>query len=394
MLRINANWGRAGYIVTCLLWGMELTSDISTSYRYIFLMAAIAVYAVLLYFSARDGRRAETGVIWRMCAVFAVFFAFTFLAMFTNNFAFYGGRDFFQLFMPSLFAFLIYNTESESNMDFYFDGMFLTQGACYIISILPKMTLQNFLSISIKDSYCPFESLIASRLTILVIYYWLRKKPFRCSVAFVLNFLAFKRMNLVYAFLIVTLGWLVNRIRLKDSYLNIAKCVFILSPLTLRLMCSDAFVSWFDSTFSQSFQSFTSARVLQYTFVLSYDGPLLGLGAVENFTRTNYWIQGFHSDVLRYSIEMTMLGYAVFVICMFDMLKVRRGMVKFSVMVFAFFIMYGSILVGDFPAFFLIFLMMHVDTDAMNAIDAKKKALRAAGKTRASAAPESGALQN
>lgn len=360
MLKIDAGWTRLGYALFMLSWCAGEVLHYNKFIKYFFMMFAICTALLLLYLVRPREIDCTLPVQMGLCV--AVLAAISAVAMFFNGFHQDMLNDLCKIFFPALFAWLLYSCDPRPNKDFYFDVMLLIQLAVFISKYHTLFTPAHFLSISFAESYSPFESDASTRFTILLVYYYIRKKPLRFALVFLLNYLGFKRINVVFAFALLLLGWAIRKARVSNTLLGLTKAVFVLSPLLLLFFMSPAFVDWFYQIFGMEFNDFTKDRFNQIIYIMDYNGSLLGLGSVlRMLLETRYPIYPMHADLLRLGIETTALGLFVYVNSMFNVLRIRRNIYCYALMLFIFTVNFASTELGDFPSYLMMFLMCQID---------------------------------
>lgn len=378
MIRINSWWVRSVYVLFALSFAVEQASGftISALYKYIFFGVLCFLALLILLLAPREEKIIWDVMLW-MGACTVVFILVSLVGMFFNGFRLYPEftRDLFRLIGPAVMAFLIYNVErgsGENAIDFYFGVFFATEVIQYFFTIvLPQLSLSSILSISLSESYSPFETTQASRFTICLFYYILRKKPFMSLLALIASLLSFKRFNLLFSVVFVCMGWVTVRTkkRVSDRLIYLTALAFCLAPLVLMLFVSDSFVGWFEGTFDQDYNQFTMGRFEQFRYIFQYEGSLIGLGSTkymlaERFARGGYAAE-LHSDLQRFYVETTIVGLCTYVVGMFSLIRIRRRYYTYVLMVFIFTLMLITPQFGDFPTYLLLFLICQTDFDAM-----------------------------
>lgn len=383
-MRVNVNWIRVFYVMFVLAFAVEQASGyvISASYKYVF-MAIICMISIFLLRYTPGEKKIVWDVLVYMGACTVIFTLVSLVAMFFNGFRIYPdlSRDLFRILGPAGLAFLIYNTDRSSGVerdnaiDFYFTVFFIIELSQYLLTtVLPNLSIESIMSISLIDSYSPFETTQASRFTVFLVYYIMRKKPLMSTLAFLANLLTFKRFNMLFAVFFFLFGWIPGKIKkdVPNWLINLTAFFFCLAPVLLMFFVSDLFVGWFETTFDRDFNQFTMGRLEQVQYIFNYNGSLLGLGSTKFVLAERLARYGgigyateLHSDLQRFYVETSILGLVAYVVGMFNLVKIRRSYSTFILMVFILTLMMITPQFGDFPPYFLLFLICQIDFDSI-----------------------------
>jgi len=330
MTRIDIKWIKFLHIIYVLSWvGAELTIDAGNGYfKYFFLFLPIALGALIMLHS-RPPFKAETRVFGQHLLYNAFFVFISIAAIFFNDTWAFQMIDLNRTLFPLAYAFVIINLDDYENKDFYVDTIFFATVFVMLYHYHDSMTFANILSINFLKSFSPFESAHAHTFGFIALYYYIRKKNGRLALSVFMSYLALKRLHFAFVLFIICFGWLLRRVKVNNALLNTAKVLFCLTPVFMDFIVSPTFVTWFDSTFNTSLYMFTMSRLAQYTIVLNYDGSLLGLQAVERYLQRIGYPIIFHSDLLRISIETTIVGLFLYVNAFLNMVKAHRNVFAF-----------------------------------------------------------------
>lgn len=361
MLKLDYKFIKGTYALFVFSWFVgDMTYNVHDDYKYGFwILSFLFAMCPILYYAL--GYKKEK-ILWDMyllkqvAIVVAVFAIVCICAMPFNGYHLMMWKDLYYIFMPALYTFVIINLDRSENLDFYMDLALLAYTAYFIFGFgLQSFTLSNLMSINFADSYSPWESGMADVFGISFFYFWMRKKKGRALVAGILNFLSFKRLHLFFMAFCILFGRFLKDKPVPRAVEYITKGFFIISPVLITAICSDPFANWFEATFNQSLNSFTTGRFNQINLILDQDRNLTGLGMTHLvLTEMDFAVHRLHCDVLRFMIETTFVGLIIFVNSYFNIAK--RNQKAFSLMLFFFVVMFSSTCIENTFYWFLIFI--------------------------------------
>ena len=377
MLKLDYKFTKITYALFVFSWFVgDMTGNVHDDYKYIFWILSFffgmcpVFYYMLGYKRKKD--RWDTYTLRQVGLVVVVFAIVSICAMPFNGFHLLMWKDLYYILMPALYVFVVVNLDESDNLDYYMDLALLAYTAYFIFGFgLQSFTLSNLMSISFADSYSPWESGMADVFGISFFYYYTRKKPGRCIVAGILNILSFKRLHLFFMGFYIILGPFLKNKPVPKVVEYITKIAFILSPIAIYAICSDPFANWFEATFNQSLNSFTTGRFNQINLILDQPDNLTGLGMThKKLVEMNFAVRRLHCDVLRFMIETTFVGLAVFVNSYINIGK--RNQKCFSLIVFFMIIMFSSTCIENTFYWTLIFISIESITRVGQREEAEK----------------------
>lgn len=361
MLRLDYKFTKITYALFVFSWFLgDYTGNVHDDYKYAFwILSFFFALCPIIYYAM--GYKKEK-IVWdsyllkQISFVVIAFAIICVCAMPFNGYHLLMWKDLYYMIMPALYTFVIINMDRSENLDYYMDLALLAYTAYFILGFgIQSFTLSNLMSINFSDSFSPWESGMADVFCISFFYFYMRKKYGRALVAGLLNFLSFKRLHLFFMAFCIIFGRFLKDKPVPKAVEYATKAFFIISPMLITAMCSDTFANWFEATFDQSLNSFTTGRFNQINLILDQDRNLTGLGMTHLvLVEKNFAVHRLHCDVLRFMIETTFVGLTAFVNGYFNVAK--KNQKAFSLMLFFFIVMFSSTCIENTFYWFLIFI--------------------------------------
>jgi hypothetical protein len=355
MIKLDYRWIRISYLLFVIAWIIgDMRDNINDDFKYVFMFLVIIIGAIILI------RNSDTPIhnmddFFYIMSVPVVLGVITLLYSMFNGMKFLLMWDMFYLIVPYLMVFIIVNVDQHHNRDFYFDTLLIGHIVLFFNKFASILDLEHIKRISFVDSFSPYESVTAHIYTLLFYYYYVKNKKVRCLIALFFGILSYKRLHVVFAVVVLLLGWSVRK-RVVDFYMeHIVKAVFISSPLVLYAILTDEFAAWFQSIFKVDFGQFTMGRFDQLREVVTADITNYGLGSIKFYLdNKGAYINILHCDIMRILIETSFIGLVVLVYAYFNVAK--KNIYSLLLMIFIFMIMFSSTVINGFLGWFVVFL--------------------------------------
>jgi hypothetical protein len=355
MIKLDYRWIRISYLLFVIAWIIgDMRDNINDDFKYVFMFLVIIIGAIILI------RNSDTPIhnmddFFYIMSVPVVLGVITLLYSMFNGMKFLLMWDMFYLIVPYLMVFIIVNVDQNHNRDFYFDTLLIGHIVLFFNKFASILDLEHIKRISFVDSFSPYESVTAHIYTLLFYYYYVKNKKVRCLIALFFGILSYKRLHVVFAVVVLLLGWSVRK-RVVDFYMeHIVKAVFISSPLVLYAILTDEFAAWFQSIFKVDFGQFTMGRFDQLREVVTADITNYGLGSIKFYLdNKGAYINILHCDIMRILIETSFIGLVVLVYAYFNVAK--KNIYSLLLMIFIFMIMFSSTVINGFLGWFVVFL--------------------------------------
>ena len=288
------------------------------------------------------------------------FFAVAGLAFITlalqaaNGFNSYAVNEVIYFITPLFFVFAYLQVNRGVDIDHVLNVIFVFYIIDFFIDNISQLSLSGILSISITDSYSPYESGLAFICVGYMIYYFYKNKLLNVIIAWIFNYLSLKRLSFLCATIILAVMLvqrLYNLVCRNDKRISVNKKVayaivvlFIFIPLILKSLLNDAFQQWFYNVFGVDIDSFMLTRFTRMEVITDNPEVNTGLGSSTVFL-TKYY-QGIHigtvhdnfnlhNDIYKIFIECGLLGTIIFTICYFKATKFNTFSVMLMTYLFA-----------------------------------------------------------
>lgn len=362
MFKINALTVKIAYALFILAWlAGNLMDNAGDDFKYLFMIIAIFV-SVLPIINVCVGKEKFENInvynLLQILLVVVVFALVSIAAMLVNGFQMHMFKDLFYIFFPMLYCFGIINVDRSENLDYYMDLAFFSY-VIYFVYGFRNNSIALITTISFSESYSPWESGMADVFFIAFFYYYVRNKKVRCLLAFILNFLSFKRLHVVFSIVFLLGGWIfraIGKTNVNKYLLMAIKVFFMLSPIVINMLVSPEFEQWFNLKFPDlDYASFTMGRFEQIIEIMSYETPTRGLGVINNYlVEQNAFVKIMHCDILRVYLETTVVGLVIFVNSYFNI--ARKNIYSLILVGFFFIVMFSSTCIQNIFYWFLIFI--------------------------------------
>lgn len=225
--------------------------------------------------------------------------------------------ELFYFLVPIFFSFMYINA-NDGIVDKAIDIVFYLHVIEFFLMEHDRLTIRNLLRIDIINSYSPFESELAFLLGLLVIFYLWKGNKVKCGISFLLLFLSLKRFTLLFAVLCFFFFRRLSKKAVKNTFHIFFIVLFMLVPVVLELLCSDAVANWFFTTFGLELNQFVKGRFEILNVAFDMYAPGGGLGSTRMLL-SNYYreIHGtgldsfydLHCDNVRIYLECYSIGF-------------------------------------------------------------------------------------
>ncbi|MDF2945086.1 MAG: hypothetical protein K0S01_3944 [Herbinix sp.] len=355
MMKIDYKWIRISYLLFVIAWIIgDMRDNINDDFKYVFMFLVIVIGTIILI---RNSNKAIINIddFINIMLVPVVLGIITLIYTIINGMKFLLMWDMFYLIIPYLMVFIIVNVDENQNREFYFDSLLIGHIVLFFYKFAGILDMEHMKKISFVNSFSPYESVTAHIYTLLFYYYYVKNKKVRCLLALFFGILSYKRLHVVFAVLVLLLGWCVRK-KIVGFYLeNIVKVIFISSPLFLYAILTDQFATWFLATFKVDFGQFTMGRFDQLREVITADITNYGLGSIKYYLDSKgAYINILHCDIMRILIETSFVGLVVLVYSYFNVAK--KNIYSLILMIFIFMIMFTSTVINGFLGWFVVFL--------------------------------------
>lgn len=297
--------------------------------------------------------------------IVAVLFVITLFIQIENGFMESSYNEIFFWLIPIIYVYLLVN--NIDNVKRYMDTAFIISFIFFLISISKNLSIRNILAISFVNSNSAFESEYSFYGLVFLIYYMFWKDRTRSILSLIMIILAFKRMAVVFALLIISLSLIQNKKGIFNKQPNrklvlLITIIFILVPLVFHLICSNEFGNWFYGLTGLDFNAFISGRLERLNLCIDNEMKY-GLGSTTQFLN-RVWGKEFsrnlHNDILRIYLECGIIGTIAFTYNYFKISS--KSMVSFILMIYLFTdMMFNHFLGAGRTAFWIIIYLAIYD---------------------------------
>ena len=322
-------------IIFELLVEMEIISDTNLTkiIQYVIILSPI-VFRIYEIFWNKLNKNSnyyfDDEMRWSLKIAGIILLLSLYKSMSASKFAFSSIMEIIQILLPFLFAYVIINSFTESEIDLFMKiALFITVVAYIYDKRTELLNFSNYLMISVINSFSPFENStyaeIASGLAAYFIYNR-KRMPWACAVCVILNLLIFKRVFILMtiALLILSFTQLPNvKISQKIIWLNGIIWVFIISGFYYMYLPEN--YKRFEQFLHINFANFTMARIYRLWYVLEHNFESYGLGSTSEYLsqlKLDYIGYEFEMDWIRILFE---LGIVAIVCLVFLYLKTTKG---------------------------------------------------------------------
>ena len=357
MITVDYRWIRVSYLIFIIAWIIgDMRNNMNDNFKYIFMVLVVVIGVVILLGNLHNPIYNIDDLIHIM-SVPLVLGIITLIYSAMHGMKIVMMWDMFYLIIPYIMVFVIVSVDQNQNREFYFDCLLIGHIILFFYQFANILDLKHIKMISFVNSYSPYETVTAHIYTLLFYYYYVKNKKLKCLLALFFGILSYKRLHVVFAVVVLLLGWSVRKVKVNVYMENIVKLIFICSPLALYAMLTNQFASWFQSTFNIDFGRFTMGRFDQLREVITTDITNYGLGSIKYYLdNKGAYIDRLHCDIIRILIETSIIGLVVFVHAYFSVAK--KNIYSLILMIFIFMIMFSSTVIDGFLGWFVVFLSM------------------------------------
>lgn len=324
-----------------------------------YMIAVLAIGFLLLRYMRNPNRfvrfRDETKNVLLTVVILSTITA---IKQMQNGFMGASYNEVFFWLVPIIYVYLLVNCINDIKP--YMDTAFIIQFIFFFIDIMDKLSIKNILAISFINSNSPFESEYSFYGLVFFMFYLFMKDKRRTVLSLIMTFLAFKRMAVMFALIVL----IMRALQTKRGTFNktpsprgvsIVTVLFIIVPVGFHLICSDSFGNWFYSVTGLSFNAFISGRLDRLN--LCIDNKMrYGLGSTTQFLNEvlgRGFSRNLHNDVLRIYLECGIIGTIAFT---YDYFKISsKSRMSFMLMLYLFIdMMFNHFLGAGRTAFWII----------------------------------------
>ena len=267
----------------------------------------------------------------------------TFVLQAKNGFNSYAINEIIYFITPLFFAFSYLQVNRGKDIEHVLNIIFLMLIVDFLVRNFSSLSLSGILSISIVDSYSPYEGGLPFYCVIYMIYFFYKDKLSNAIVAWIFNFLSLKRLSLLCATILLVIMILKRiydrlfpthkRYVINKRILYLIVIIFILIPLVIHALLNDEFQEWFYNTFGIDIDTFMLSRFTRMEVCIDNpDKVNTGLGSSTVFLteyfqaiHTGTLVDNFnmHNDIFKIYVECGLLGTIIFTVCYFRATKFK-----------------------------------------------------------------------
>lgn len=305
-----------------------------------YMMAVLAIGILLLRYIRNPGRfvrfRDEAKNVLLTTVILSTI---TVIKQMQNGFMGASYNEVFFWLVPIIYVYFLVNCINDIKP--YMDTAFIIQLIFFFIDIMDKLSIKNILAINFITSNSAFESEYSFYGLVFFMFYLFMKDKRRAVLSLFMTILAFKRMAVVFALVVLIMSVL----QTKRGTFNktpsprgvfIVTVLFIIVPIGFHLICSDSFGSWFYSVTGLNFNAFISGRLERLNLCIDNE-MRYGLGSSTQFLNEvlgRGFSRNLHNDVLRIYLECGIIGTIAFTYDYFKMASKSR--MSFMLMLYLF----------------------------------------------------------
>ncbi len=251
-------------------------------------------------------------------------------------------KEMYYLIVPIVFVWIMYNCLSDKYLNKIIDVFFYASTISFCINFYESFSINAFIdtlkSFSFTGISSAFESGLADKYALLLVYYLYKKDKLKIFVSAFLGILASKRQATLFIIIILIIyKFIPKNKKVNKAIYNSVICFFVFLPIFINFTTSDAFADWFYDKFSISISEFSMTRVDIINTVKNAELTNYGLGTTTNYLeeRNVYGQTNMHSDLLRIYMECTIIGVFLYVRYYFKTCK--NNYISFMLMIYFFF---------------------------------------------------------
>lgn len=274
-------------------------------------------------------------------------------------------KEFYFLIAPLMFAISCYHSLRRKDVEKLMNFIFICSSLIYITNLLNHGVFDFS---AFKEMFNPtnlfvesvssMDSESDSSVLFMLFYVYYEYKGGNSKkkwLSFVLCFLGYKRLAILYLFLMFILFRFIQRGRGISKTVIISTIVFFcVLPSLIYMMCTDEFADWFYMQTGVDFNEFTMTRFFIINTVIDENLTNYGLGTVTDFLeiRGEQGQLNMHNDILRIFMETSLVGTIAFTWSYFRIVK--NNFYSYMVMLFMFVEMFGAHFLGPGSTIFWI----------------------------------------
>ena len=310
-------------IIVELLVEMEIIPDTNLTkvIQYVIILSPIIFRSYEIFWNKLNKTSVyyfDDEILWSFKIAGVILFLSLYKSVIAGAFTFKSIMEIIQILLPFLFAYVIINSFTQSEIDVFMKiALFITVIAYIYDKGAELLNLSNYLIISVLNSFSPFENStyaeIASGLAAFFIYNR-KRMPVACSICVILNFFIFKRV-----FMFMTICLLIVSFT-KFSNIRISQRLVLLNGIIWIIIISGCYYIYlpdnyrrFEQLFHIDLAKFTMARIYRLWYVIEQNFKSYGL---------DYIGLEFEMDWNRIFFE---LGIVAVVCLVFLYLRVTKG---------------------------------------------------------------------
>lgn len=264
-------------------------------------------------------------------------------------------------------AFFVINSSKNDELYTYLFIIFIRLVLLFFISNAGNINLKTIMLISWRDTKSSvFESGMAHEWLFMVLIFKYMRKNKLAIVSAIFCMLCFKRLSFILCILALFLyRFIPEHKAVNKKIIILSKVLFILSPLFVSLLVSPEGQRWFYNLFHITLNQFTTGREYYINLVTSRMDYYNGYGSTGYFLKVIYgdqYVQSIHCDLLRITLECTIISTIVYVNNMIEVSK--RSYLTFFMMLYCLFESVISHCIEGFTLYFTLYIFIYiVNTD-------------------------------
>lgn len=238
-----------------------------------------------------------------------------------GHFSFESVMQLFQIIVPFLFTYVLINELSESDIEKFMKVALWMTFIGYVVAVSANFSsFINILSISIFNSYSPFENStfaeIASGLGAYFIYYR-KKMPGYTIFVVILNLLIFKRVLMLMTLMLLIIS-LANKQKeeVSEKLMGAAYIGWPILIISFYKLYQPETVQMIIKKFGFDFVTFSTYRIYRLWYVLETNFVSYGLGSTTEYINSrnlSYLGSEFEMDFVRLLFELGIIAIIIFV---------------------------------------------------------------------------------
>lgn len=251
-------------------------------------------------------------------------------------------QEMYYLVVPIVFVWIMYNCLSDKYLNKIIDVFFYSITISFCLKFYKEFSIAAFIttlkSFSLTGISSIFESGLADKYALLLVYYLYKKDKLKIFLCAFLGILASKRQATLFIILILLIFRFIPRNKKVNKIIyNSTICFFVVLSVFIDFTTSNVFADWFYDKFSISISEFSMTRVDIINTVKNANLTNYGLGTITNYLEERNVLgqTNMHSDLLRIYMECTIIGVFLYVGYYFKICK--NNYISFILMIYFFF---------------------------------------------------------